>query len=127
LQSRTKPERPLSESVEWANSQLRFGIKLLKGLVCSQSFDRAVSDAVSLRWTLANHGFWWQAKRLDNWLNLARKRGNFLTERRENTFTPDRATHCQEAGGDVLSSDFDLLSNEALEAAIDEYVEDCLK
>lgn len=31
---------------DWANSQLRFGIKLLKGQGCSQTFERSLSDAV---------------------------------------------------------------------------------
>ena len=64
--------------IDWANSQLLFGIKLLKGKVCSQTFEHAISDAVSIRWALANAGFWWQAKRLDNWINRARKKGDFL-------------------------------------------------
>ncbi|VVB85432.1 Uncharacterised protein [uncultured archaeon] len=71
-------ESELSYSKEWANSQLRFGIKLLKGQGCSQDIERAISDAVSIRWALANAGYWWQAKRLDNWINLTRKKGDFL-------------------------------------------------
>ncbi len=67
-----------SDLKDWANNQLRFGIKLLQGKVCIQTFDRAVSDAVSIRWALANAGFWWQAKRLDNWIHLAKKKGDFL-------------------------------------------------
>ena len=72
-------ESELSYSKEWANSQLRFGIKLLKGQVCSQNLERAISDAVSIRWALANAGFWWQAKRLDNWINRARQKEDFLS------------------------------------------------
>jgi hypothetical protein len=77
----------LSYSKEWANSQLRFGIKLLKGQVCSQSLERAIADAVSLRWSLANAGFWWQAKRLDNWINRARQKGDFLEGKQGSKFT----------------------------------------
>ncbi len=68
----------LSHSVEWANNQLRFGIKLLKGSGCSQSLDRAVSDAISIRQALANAGFWWQAKTLDHWIHLVKKKGDFI-------------------------------------------------
>ncbi len=77
----------LFNSKEWANSQLRFGIKLLKGQICSQSLERAIADAVSLRWSLANAGFWWQAKRLDNWINRARQKGAFLEGKQGRKFT----------------------------------------
>lgn len=85
-----KPRKShLSGSVSWANGKLRFGIKLLKGLVCSQSFDRALSDTVSIRWNLANAGFWWQAERLDNWIHAAKKKGDFLGS---SAWNPDDST-----------------------------------
>lgn len=62
----------------WANQRLRFGIQLLHGEVCSQDFSRAIADVVSIRNTLKAAGAWWQAKKLDNWIHLAQKQGDYL-------------------------------------------------
>ncbi len=61
-----------------ANSKLRFAIKLLKGQTCIQTFERAISDAITIREGLSNAGFWWQAERLDNWIHRAQKKGDYL-------------------------------------------------
>jgi hypothetical protein len=63
-------------SKEWANNQLKFGIRLLKGDICNQDFNRAISDVISIRTGLKVAGFWWQAKRLTNHINLAKKRSS---------------------------------------------------
>ncbi|MCZ7401223.1 MAG: hypothetical protein O8C61_03275 [Candidatus Methanoperedens sp.] len=68
----------LLPSNEWANSRLCFGIKLLQGKAGFSDFDNAVSEAVSIRWALANAGMWWQAKKLDEWINVTKKKGDFL-------------------------------------------------
>lgn len=65
-----------------ANSQLRFGIKLLKGQGCSQTFERSLSDAISIRDRLNEMGAWWQAQRLDNWIHRAQKQGSYLLSAR---------------------------------------------
>jgi len=68
----------LLQSKEWANSRLRFGIKALQGKAGFLDFDNAVSEAVSIRWALANAGMWWQSKKLDEWIHVTRKKGDFL-------------------------------------------------
>lgn len=49
--------------------------------MCSQNLDRAISDAISIRQALANAGYWWQAKTLDHWIHLVKKKCDFIGSR----------------------------------------------
>jgi hypothetical protein len=65
-----------------ANEKLRFGIKLLKdNSTWSQSHTRFNKVAVTedLICQLENGGFWWQAERLRNQLNLWKQNQKFFS------------------------------------------------
>lgn len=85
----------------WANAQLRFAIRLLKGQICSQSFERAINDAISIKKRLHDAGYWWQANRIDNWIHRAQQNSNFIVGKDSTSLqggalrSPDQ---CQEAG-----------------------------
>jgi hypothetical protein len=64
--------------VDWANQQLRYGIRILRREGCAQSIGRAISDAIIIRNRLADNGFWWQADRLDNFIHLYMKKAGSL-------------------------------------------------
>lgn len=82
-----------SHSKKWANERLHFGIKLLKGQICLQSFKRALSDAITIQAELSKAGFPWQADRLQNWINLARKKDDFIPDtKKTKRFTAHVAT-----------------------------------
>lgn len=61
-------------TVGWANNQLRLAIRLLKGQVCNQSYTRAISDAISIRFWLNAYGFWWQSRVVGVWIGKIRSR-----------------------------------------------------
>ena len=78
----------------WANSQLRYGIRVLQGdPSCGgikgswdqgapgSPFHSALGIAVNIKQALEREGFPWQADRLENWINLARANGDFLAGR----------------------------------------------
>jgi len=58
-------------SVPWANEQLRFAVRVLKGQ-CGGSKERWTGNlqvALMVRDRLWACGFWWQADRVDNWVH----------------------------------------------------------
>ena len=70
-----------AESKAWANRQLKYGIRLLQGdPSCggSSDFDSNLVLAISLKQTLSFEGWTWQTERLDNWINRARAKKDFL-------------------------------------------------
>lgn len=79
-------------SKHWANDKLRFCIKLLKGQICNQTFERSLSDAITIQRELMHCGFVWQAERVQNWINLARKTKDFIkTDKASSSFTAGSA------------------------------------
>ena len=81
----------LDWSKEWANHQLRYGIRVLQGdpscggikgswdqKASGSPFKSAIGIAVNIKQNLEFLGFHWQADRLENWINRARARGDFL-------------------------------------------------
>lgn len=78
-------------SIDWANRQLSYGIRVLEGdPACGGAkgswdqsapgspFHSALGIAVHIKQNLEFQGFSWQAARLENWINRARARGDFL-------------------------------------------------
>jgi hypothetical protein len=59
-------------SLEWANSQLRFGISILQGSAgILQSLKGRIQLALILRDQLREYRFSWQAKILEHWIHRA--------------------------------------------------------
>ena len=69
-----------SESMAWANKQLRYGIRLLQGdpRCGGGSYESALALAIGIKQELERQGWTWQAERLDNWINRARARKGFI-------------------------------------------------
>ena len=61
-------------SVQWANEQLRFAIKVLKGECGGHSWKRNIVLALYLRDRLWAYGYRWQAERIDNWIHRLQPR-----------------------------------------------------
>ena len=78
---------------EWANEKLRFAIATLQGKIESSIWKRRLQTALIVRDELLEHGFKWQAERIDNWIHrlqpkadlIERERGAFLNGNRSGT------------------------------------------
>lgn len=81
-------------SIEWANFLLRWHIRSLQGdprcgsikgswdqSIPGSPFKNAVSQAINAKRLLEFDGFYWQAEKLDSWINRARAAGDFLPGR----------------------------------------------
>jgi glutathione S-transferase len=70
----------LKHDKDWANEQLRYGIRLLENdPSCGGGpFSGALICAISIKENLALVGWPWQAERLQNWVNKARAKQGFL-------------------------------------------------
>jgi hypothetical protein len=58
-----------SYSKEWANSQLRFAILVLKGECGGHRWKGNLQVALHVKEGLLEHGFTWQAERIENWIH----------------------------------------------------------
>ena len=69
-------QRVLSEwgSKEWANDQLRFAIRVLKGEIVGSSDKGRIQIAILIQDRLSQAGFWWQHRILDHHLHLFMKK-----------------------------------------------------
>ena len=56
-------------SKQWANDQLSFIIKVLKGQVVVCDWKARVQLALILKESFLSHGLTWHAKRVDNWIH----------------------------------------------------------
>ena len=74
-------EESIPSNKAWANHQLVYGIRLLEGdpSCGGGTFGSAILLAISLKQSLECEGWFWQAERLENWINLARANHGFLT------------------------------------------------
>jgi hypothetical protein len=59
---------------EWANQKLRFAIGTLQGKYESSIWKRRLQTALICRDELLEHGFKWQATRIDNWIHRLQPR-----------------------------------------------------
>jgi hypothetical protein len=60
-------------SKQWANEKLRFAIGILQGKYESSIWKRRLSTALIIKDELLEHGFTWQADRLENWIHRLEK------------------------------------------------------
>jgi len=56
-------------NIDWANRKLRFAIASLQGKVESSIWKRRLQTALIVRDELLEHGYKWQAERIDNWIH----------------------------------------------------------
>ena len=61
-------------SEEWANEQLRFAIKVLKGKCGGRRWKGNLQVALMVRDRLWANGYTWQAARVDNWVHRLQPR-----------------------------------------------------
>jgi hypothetical protein len=68
-------------SKAWANEQLRFAIAVLQGKIESPILDpygfawkRRLQTVLIVKEALIEHGFTWQASRIDNWIHRLQPR-----------------------------------------------------
>lgn len=61
-------------SKEWANSQLRFAIVVLKGHCGGHRWKGNLQIALYVKEGLLEHGFTWQAERVENWIHRLQPR-----------------------------------------------------
>jgi hypothetical protein len=61
-------------SVRWANDQLRFAIRVLRGQCGGKRWERNLVTALYLRDRLWAFGYTWQADRVDNWIHRLQPR-----------------------------------------------------
>lgn len=61
-------------SKEWANEQLRFSIKVLKGECGGSNWKSNLATALFVRDRLWAFGYTWQAARVDNWIHRLQPR-----------------------------------------------------
>ena len=61
-------------SVQWANEQLRFAIKVLQGKSCGRNWKGNLQVALMVRDRLYAARFLWQAERIDNWIHRLQPR-----------------------------------------------------
>lgn len=54
---------------DWANKKLCFAIASLQGKVESSIWKRRLQSALIVRDELLEHGYKWQASRIDNWIH----------------------------------------------------------
>jgi len=68
--------RSISEwgSREWANDQLRFAIRVLKGECGGARWKGNLQLALMIKERLLEYGFVWQASRLENWIHRLQPR-----------------------------------------------------
>lgn len=57
----------------WANQKLRFAIAVLQGKIEDSIWKRRLQTALICRDELLEHGFKWQADRIDNWIHRLQK------------------------------------------------------
>ena len=58
-------------SKEWANDELRFGIRIINGdIVKTRKLTDLLAIALDVKSWLEREGFWWQAKTLDHHIHL---------------------------------------------------------
>jgi hypothetical protein len=62
-------------SKDWANEQLRFAIKVLKGHCGGSNWQSNLATALFVRDRLWAMGWRWQADRVDNWIHRLQLRG----------------------------------------------------
>ena len=60
-------------SKQWANEKLRFAIGTLQGKYESSIWKRRLSTALIVKDELLEHGFTWQAARIENWIHRLEK------------------------------------------------------
>jgi len=56
-------------SFDWANRKLRFAIATLQGKYEQGIWKRRLQTALIVKDELLEHGFKWQAERIDNWIH----------------------------------------------------------
>jgi hypothetical protein len=56
-------------SREWANEQLRFAIRVLKGEACGSRWKGRLQLALMVKDRLLANGFVWQAARIENFIH----------------------------------------------------------
>lgn len=61
-------------SKEWANEQLRFAILVLKGQCGGKRWKGNLQIALLVKEGLLEHGFVWQAARVENWIHRLQPR-----------------------------------------------------
>jgi hypothetical protein len=72
-------------SMEWANEQLKFAIRVLKGSCGGSRWDGNLQLALMIKDRLLEYGFVWQAERIENWIHRLqpRKADSLLESERE--------------------------------------------
>lgn len=79
-------QKSISEfgSKEWANEQLRFAIKVLKGKCGGSRWKGNLQLALIVKDRLLVRGYTWQAERIENWIHrLQRARADSLGDEGE--------------------------------------------
>jgi len=61
---------------EWANNQLRYAIRVLKGRAFRSTPEGRIEVALFIKRRLERYGFWWQAKEVDGWVHRYQKERN---------------------------------------------------
>jgi len=56
-------------SKAWANSQLRFSIRILKGEIVRSTWAGRLQIVLYVKDRLLEYGFPWQAERIENWIH----------------------------------------------------------
>ena len=54
---------------KWANEKLSFAIATLQGKIESSIWKRRLQTALIIKDELLEHGYAWQASRIDNWIH----------------------------------------------------------
>lgn len=57
--------------MQWANETLSFAVRTLQGKIEISKVRGRIATALVLKRRLAQKGFWWQVKILDNWIHRA--------------------------------------------------------
>jgi len=61
-------------SKEWANDQLRFVIRILKGEGVVATWKGRLQIVLYVKNRLEDMAFWWQAERIENWIHRLQPR-----------------------------------------------------
>lgn len=69
MASMKKDDRGEFYSKAWANEQLRFAIATLQGKIESSIWKRRLHTALIVKDGLIEHGFVWQAEKIDFWIH----------------------------------------------------------
>jgi len=72
-------ERVEFDTKEWANNQLRYAILILQEKTMTSTPEGRIEVVLFIKRRLERYGYWWQAKRIDNWIHRYKKQ---LKERR---------------------------------------------